>query len=30
VGDVPPSARGGLPPETRAADIGFRVVREVP
>jgi formylglycine-generating enzyme required for sulfatase activity len=30
VRDVPPSARGALAPETRAADCGFRVVREVP
>jgi sulfatase modifying factor 1 len=30
VRDVPPSARNGLRPQTRAADFGFRVVREVP
>jgi len=30
VRDVAPSARGALLPETRAADVGFRVVREVP
>ncbi|HXK08328.1 MAG TPA: SUMF1/EgtB/PvdO family nonheme iron enzyme [Vicinamibacteria bacterium] len=28
--DVLPSARAGLPPSVRAADFGFRVVREVP
>jgi len=30
VRDVPLSARGGFPAETRAADFGFRVAREVP
>jgi len=30
VRDLTPSTRGGLPPQTRAADFGFRVAREVP
>ena len=30
VREVPPSTRGALAPQTRAADYGFRVVREVP
>ena len=30
VREAPPSLRGGLAPQTRAADYGFRVVREVP
>jgi formylglycine-generating enzyme required for sulfatase activity len=30
VRDLPPSSRASLVPHTRAADHGFRVVREVP
>jgi formylglycine-generating enzyme required for sulfatase activity len=30
VREAPPSVRGGLAPQSRAADCGFRVVREVP
>jgi formylglycine-generating enzyme required for sulfatase activity len=30
VRDVKPASRSGRPPQARAADCGFRVVREVP
>jgi formylglycine-generating enzyme required for sulfatase activity len=30
VREVPPASRCGRPPHARAADCGFRVVREVP